>query len=212
MTPPSPTPLLTILAELQNFPANDHRSLSKLLTKLFDHTRKDPLQLWGSPDCVLLADAMLKYLALEISDDEESLIYAAHISYFYYDRALAFTQPAPAIYYIHKQLVILTEEFADYFRHTVARLYSGSTQKIVGQQLNDALHVADTYLQMLSSRVLQQLQDLVPENQWDGYLLELEQHIATTFTPTQIETDGQLLHKVLIGYIAKQCTLGKDFS
>ena len=186
----------------------DSRKRIHPLRALFELSKTDPLMLWHNPRIVEQADALLQFLAFELDDDEEALITAAHMAYFYYDQASRLNFSADELFHIRKNQVVLVETFADYFRHTVAMCYRGANQQTNRQGFVESLQIADQRTNWLSYLHLRQAAELNENLAHDSYLIDVEATHTQLGLDSLVLDEALLLHKVLVGYIAKRVQLG----
>jgi hypothetical protein len=157
-----------------------------------------------------MADGLLQFLAWELDDEEESLIAAAHLAYFYYHQAVNLSENDEKKLLIRKNQVVLTDTFADYFRHTVAMCYRGNNHEVTQEGFVNSLRIADQRTQWLVYLHIRQAAELNPNLANDEYLIAAEGRLAHEGFDSGVLDEATLLHRVLVGYIAKKIQLS-DF-
>lgn len=186
------------------------KSLQQEIHQVYDLVKESPLILFKDAEACNLAKVLLYVLVYELSEDEEELITAAHLSYFYFRSANAHAQTNEQLLEANKYAVILLSEYADYFRHSVAQCFRGKNQKPTQEEFVKSLQTADMQLPRLELLLLEELNEKIDDYNNDEFLIERE---TVLFTEQELAAEdaeiARKLDEVLLGYIVKKIQLGE---
>ncbi len=184
------------------------KNIRQAIWTAFEIVKADPLIFYHDKNAKLLGKTLMLVLLYNLSEDEEDLITAAHLSYFYLRQAKKQSETDKEILEINKNAVALLSEFSDYFRHTVAMCYRGQDQNPSPDAFQRSLSIADMRSPLLEFLLLEEINLLFTDYNNDEFLIDRENIVFSQNDTEDMDLEeARKLDQVILGYIAKKIEL-----